>query len=694
MLGGAAAIWVGALGGTVGVLSVATLSALICRGKRVALIAVMATLAVGGLLSAELARSRSESTLAAPLPVGLVTVEGIVRSDGAGLVSFQPVQIGVGIEGTPWHGPRLGVDTQGRAVMAGDQLRVTGSIYRFPGYVGGYPVAGRMAAEEVRVIGGPTSPLFRLGNAIRSRVVGQLTGRGSSGALISGFLIGDVSGLHRADVEALRRSGLSHFVAVSGSNVALFLGALWLASGPIGWGPRRRALLGLVGLVVFVVVTRWEPSVVRASVMAAMVLGGRLGGLWVPPWAALGGAAAVLLLIAGDLATNVGFQLSVLATAGVLTTVGLWRERKPRWLWAGLAATIGAQAAVAPLLIWHFGSIPVVAPLANLVAAPVVAAATMVGMVAVATGSDAVAGAATGLGALVLGLARKVAVLPQLGVYGSVLLGASATMTVHHRSRPFGALAIVLVVGWTLFPAPWPSGPEVRFLDVGQGDASIVRGPDGEVILVDGGPDPIRLASYLRDLGVRRIDLLITSHRHDDHIAGLDAVVGRIPVTILLRPPLLERDDSSALDMVDTSLRTLGTITLVAEPGDRLAVGSLEVEVLAPLRRYVSPNDGSVVVRITASGHSVLFTGDIETFAQADLGPLKADVMKVPHQGGATSDLQWLRESTPSVAVISVGRNDFGHPDRQVIETLESAGAQVHRTDLEGTITIRLDRLG
>ena len=184
----------------------------------------------------------------------------------------------------------------------------------------------------------------------------------------------------------MRLSGLSHFVAVSGSNVALFLSAWWLASGPLGWGPRRRAVLGLAGLAVFVVATRWEPSVVRAATMAALVLGGRLAGRAVDGWTALGGSVTLLLLVSGDLAGDAGFQLSVAATAGVLAGGGLWRDRRPRWAWTALGATVSAQAAVAPLLLIHFGSVPLFAPLTNVVAAPLVAGATAAGGVGVLAG--------------------------------------------------------------------------------------------------------------------------------------------------------------------------------------------------------------------------------------------------------------------------------------------------------------------
>lgn len=124
--------------------------------------------------------------------------------------------------------------------------------------------------------------------------------------------------------------------------------------------------------------------------------------------------------------------------------------------------------------------------------------------------------------------------------------------------------------------------------------------------------------------------------------------------------------------------------------GDRWQLGALQLTVEGPIRRYASPNDQSIVVTVMGSSRSMLLSGDIETFAQADLSHLRADVLKVPHQGAATSDPDWLAEVGSDQAVISVGPNDFGHPVDWVIKTLEFSGASVLRTDLAGDVLVDL----
>ncbi|HLU30971.1 MAG TPA: ComEC/Rec2 family competence protein, partial [Acidimicrobiia bacterium] len=268
---------------------------------------------------------------------------------------------------------------------AGDRVVVEGRRRDRSGRVRGKPYAGSIQVESIRGVTPDPSPWWKAGNAVRTRVLTTLGDEGEERALLAGFLVGEVSGVSEADMEAMRRSGLSHLVAVSGSNVALFLTLAMLAAGPLASGPRRRAVLGLAALVVFVVATRWEPSVVRASVMAALMLTGRVAGWAFDASAALGITVIGLIATFGHLATDVGFAMSVLATAGVL--LGSQVPLRPPAMGRLVGATASAQLAVAPIVLAVFGSIPLLAPLTNLLAIPLVSAASALGAAGVATGS-------------------------------------------------------------------------------------------------------------------------------------------------------------------------------------------------------------------------------------------------------------------------------------------------------------------
>jgi len=654
-------------------------------------------LVAAGAVSGSLAAAR-ESGHAAVVPTGRIVLSGVAGSDPSGPpgsegFTVRPDHVLVGGRWEPWSGPRLYV-RRGADVATGEPVLVQGVLEPALFRVRSGPVAGVIDDAIVTRLGAARNPLMRIANRLRSRVLGSLSsvGRTPEGALVAGFLIGDTRNLPDTDYEALRLAGLSHFVAVSGSNVALFLAAWWLATGPLGWGPRRRAAMGLLGIVVFAVVTRWEPSVIRASVMAGVVLIGRLAGVPVGPWAALGWAVAAVVGVSGGIVHDVGFQLSVAATAGILAGAPLFTGRRPRWVWVTLGATLSAQAAVAPLLLHHFGTIPLFAPVTNLIAAPLVAASTSVGGVGAIVGSTPVVGAGAWLAHLVLVVARHAAGFPQIGSLETAGIAASiAGGWALPRVRPALAMGLALVLATSLVPVGHPPGPTVSFLDVGQGDAELLTGPGGEVILIDGGPDPGILRAHLRAHGVDHVDLLIVSHRHADHTTALVGITRSVPVSRMWYPQQL--GEGSPLDEIVAEVAAQGGDALTPAPGTTARIGVFEVEVLGPVRRYASPNDGSIVVRATAAGVSVLFTGDVEAIAQHDLGPLHSDVMKVPHQGSITSDLDWLRASAPSVAVISVGPNDYGHPSDEVIAALEGAGALVLRTDRDGTIDLRLDRL-
>jgi competence protein ComEC len=526
-----------------------------------------------------------------------------------------------------------------------------------------------------------------VGQALRSQVMEHLQPLDDSRSLLAGFLIGETGGLDEIDVVAMRRAGLSHFTAVSGSNVALFLGLLAVAAGPLGVGPKRRAVIGLIALPVYAAATRFEPSVLRATVMAGVVLVGRLLGFALEAWQLLSMAVIGLLIIDSHLAFDAGFQLSVAATAGVLvgarwpTDGGVWRR--------ALAVTLGAQIAVAPLLVLTFDQVPLFSPVVNLVAAPIVSAATLVGAVGV-TGIGPLVTMAAWLAGIVLDLARSASALPQVGSVGLLVTGGTAALFARFRSQR-GVVALVgALVLFTNLVGPRSEVPEagVVVLDVGQGDSLLISGGNGRFALVDGGPDQVNLIQKLGEYRVRQLELVVLTHVHADHATGLIGLVGRVPIGRVWA--VTDHHDTPASIELLGSLGGGRVLVERPSPGQRWDLGGVELTVLGPLRRYASPNDESIVLMVDGPSKSMLLTGDIETIAQGELGRLHADVLKVPHQGAATSDAEWLTEVGAELAVISVGRNDFGHPVDWVIETLVEAGAIVKRTDQDGDVVVSL----
>ncbi len=696
-LGAAGAIWLGAWSGRSGgvmALFVGLAATTVCLAWGKHWMVLLAALAVAGSLSGLLSSQRDQAILESLVPDGIVEVHGTAVDDPRpGRSGFwfliEPRYLSAKHQEYGWTGPRLLVSSEEPiSIMAGDLVSVDGRLSAGPGTARGDVFAGRIAARHVERISEATG-FFRAANLIRSRVEEQLAGAANrpAAALVSGFLIGDIRELPRPDGEALRRAGLSHYVAVSGSNVALFLALWWVIVGPLGFGSRRRAFVGLVGLVLFAIVTRWEPSVLRAAVMAGFVLVTRAFGLSIGPWTALGGGVAVLLLVSGELVSDVGFQLSVAATAGVIAGAGFRPLRRFPIVGAALAATVSAQLAVAPLLLIHFGTLPLLSPITNLLAGPLVVAATSLGGIGVLTAVPALLDSATAIAGFVLGIARSAAPWPQIGWLGycGVMLAAALA-----RVSGLRRLMSLIAAAWafiTIGLAPAPiTLPAVVFLDVGQGDSSLFLGDHGAVVLVDGGPDPGVLIERLRHYGVDHIDLLVASHQHHDHVAGLIAALESVPVGLIWHSGQSnpEPEMQALLDLA----AQIGVPAEVVRPGWTAQIGRFHLEVLGPKRRYASPNDQSVVLLVEAGGRTILMPGDAETFAQADLGPVSADLLKVPHQGAATSDPGWLRSTGADIAVIPVGPNDYGHPSVEIVELLEEMGADVRRTDEEGDIVV------
>jgi competence protein ComEC len=541
--------------------------------------------------------------------------------------------------------------------------------------------------------------------------------------LLTGLVTGDVRGQDQAQREAFRAAGLTHLVVVSGRHVGLVLasvfGLAWLA----GLGARGRRRAALVVLALFVLVTRWQPSVLRAGTMAALALAAGLAGRRADPRHALAMAALLLLLVDPMLAGHLGFVLSMGATAGVLVVAPWLAERLPgpRPVRMLVAAGAGAQAGAAPVLLGLDGGLPLASLPANLVAVPAAALAQAVGLVAALA-----AQCSLGAGAAVASLAwlPLSVVLWAAGTFSggpSVTAGAlwspwavaivavAGLVLARRRARRLvrvavAPLVVVAVVAW-LPGVPGPAAVEaltVTMLDVGQGDAVLVEvpgEPEPARMLVDGGSEPDDAWRHLRRLGVRHLDAVVLSHPHHDHSGGLPEVLRRAGVgALLVGPyPLDDRVAPSAHETYAVA-HDRGVATHRLEAGQRFSLGGAEVDVLHPPAGapYTDDlNEVSLVLRVGTAGGAVLLTGDAEVLAQSRLlgrpDRLAATILKVPHHGGNTNAPGFLEAVGAAVALVGVGAgNDYGHPDAATLAELAAAGARVHRTDLHGTITVKV----
>ncbi|MDR1355642.1 MAG: ComEC/Rec2 family competence protein [Propionibacteriaceae bacterium] len=541
--------------------------------------------------------------------------------------------------------------------------------------------------------------------------------------LVPALVVGDVSQLPSTLVAAFRATGLSHLTAVSGTNLTLLLAFVLLLAryaGARGWWLRGIALSCVVG---FVALCRGEPSVLRAAAMGVVALSA-IGvardtkrGI-----RQLAVAVTALLLIDPWLSHSWGFALSVSATGGIVWWAGRWQDALatwcPLWLAEAVAVPLAAQLATQPLVTALNGQVSLVGILANLAAGSFVGPVTVIGLAAtlvspvlhwLAKMLGWVAGwcvqpiiYVANVGAGLPGAVWQVGATALVIVVMTLLSVTMARMVPWVLSRATASLtAVALLVGVVCvrLPTPgWPGDWAMVFCDVGQGDATVLRGADGEVVLVDGGPEPDALHNCLDELGVKALSLVVLTHQHSDHLAGLAGLGERYRVgTLLLRAGLSE-------SQVNDTARFVGATNVsLAQAQQRILIGEITWVTLAsgaPFAIRVSgdgedpqENNAGTIAVAYVQGLSVLLSGDAEPEAQeallAAVGVPDVVVLKVPHHGSANQSATFLNAAHAEVAIASVGAdNGYGHPAARTVETLVSSGAQVWRTDENGSIAV------
>ena len=571
----------------------------------------------------------------------------------------------------------------------------------------------------------PPGPWWRAAGAVRQALRDSVAHRpADQRALVPALVDGDDAEVDPSLQDAFRATGLTHLLAVSGTNLTLVVGFLLALARWCRVRGRWLHVVAAAGIVGFVLIARTEPSVLRAAVMGTIGLvalgtNGRHRAL-----RGLGTAVVVLVLLDPSLAVSAGFALSVLATGGILLLAPPWRDALarwlPRWLAEAIAVPAAAQLACTPLVAAISGQISLVAVVANLMVAPVVGPATVLGLAGgVLTLVWAPVGRLCGTlaswcVAWLIAVAEHGAALPTAAVgwgTGAAALVLLTVLTVlvailgpRLLRRPVTGLgaALLLVVAVLARPPTFgwpPDGWVLVACDVGQGDALALNAGAGQAVVVDTGPEPRAVDRCLDRLEVGTVPLLVLTHFHADHVDGITGVlagrrVGAVETTRLLDPPGGVRE-------VDEAVADAGLTAAPATYAAATALGPITMQVLwpPPDSPTEGPGDGStaneasVVLLVQVAGLRILLTGDVEPEGQAELARLlpglHVDVLKMPHHGSAHQDEPWLLSLDPAVVLVSVGAdNDYGHPAESALRPLEQAGADVYRTDQDGDLAV------
>jgi competence protein ComEC len=573
--------------------------------------------------------------------------------------------------------------------------------------------------------------------------------------LLNGILLGLGNTLPDYLAEAFRVTGLTHIIVISGFNISLVSQAAMLSS-QRAFNRWLALWASLATIVLYMLFVGPSAPVVRATAMGGLFIGAQLVGRRSHALTSL--AVASLVMTAANPLTlwSVSFQLSFAATVGLIVVEPVLARGVQTWVagWAAsdralgwmavlrdvLIVTVAAQIMTLPLIWYHFGQVSLISLLANALVLPVQptimalgAFATAVGTLWLSAGRVAAwlvwpflryclliiqwlggADSAPSWAAFQIprpSLAVVWAAYAFLGLglalkrYKKLLTGVRSLLAQPRTLRIIlPALVLVTLLIWVAALSLPDHKLHLYFLDVGQGDAILLRTPNGRFALVDGGPDPLLLTSRLGQImpfWQRRIDLVISTHVDQDHLGGLIPVVERYQVGQVIESPVTDNSPLSAHWREILAAR--GIKSLPAARGMKVALDEgVSLDVLHPANGSPSTvgNEGnlnSVVVKVVMGQCRVLLTGDINTQVERDLldagQAVDATVLKVAHHGADTaSSAEFLAAVNPQLAIISVGKdNRFGHPTEPVLKRLQARDCQVLRTDQNGTIELVSD---
>ncbi|MCJ7657273.1 MAG: DNA internalization-related competence protein ComEC/Rec2, partial [Candidatus Atribacteria bacterium] len=531
--------------------------------------------------------------------------------------------------------------------------------------------------------------------------------------------------------ELFSEAGIMHILAVSGLHVGIIAMAL-LAFLSVLRLPKKLKLLILVFiLIIYASITGFRPSVLRATIMFILLIGGKLINKNRNLNISLFFTAFLILLSNPLILYDAGFLLSFIVTFSIINLSPILQGLFSKivvWIKNPLAVSIAAWIGIFPLSAYFFSKVSIISIVSNIFIIPLTGIAVILGFVTFFIGliSIFLAGIIANINYLVLNLitliAQSFSSLPFAFIYVAqpsiiviilyylmvfFIIEMFYKKTLSQKIKKKAALIVLatillIIIVQAFYPA---DNLKVNFINVGEGDCILIEAPNKINILIDGGGTPQSdfdvgskiVVPYLRRKGINEIDLLILTHPHLDHLEGLLPVLREFKVDMVLDSGL-PYDSSEYQEFISLILKK-GILYYKAKAGDNFIFSNnLEIFLLNPL--YDSDfyeesdlNNASIVVKLFYKNADFLFTGDIEETAENKLlvwqNILQSDILKVGHHGSVTStNLEFLDKVNPNIAVISVGQNNFGHPSQKIIDRLEDKNIQIYRTDEDGTIII------
>lgn len=685
----------------------------------------------------------------APILSGLVQGEGMIKEVGETSSGNQKLTILCDLAdetGTAFHNVKVYAVWRGEDhIAAGEKVRFSGELSPFyePAYPGGYDeelflmTKGfdyKIYPDAIEHLEEDTSGSFALarGRAHFRSVLESILPAEESG-IVKAILTGEKDDIPDNIYRLYTEAGVAHVLCISGlhmSVLAMYLS--FLMEKILRRSRRASATVTILAVLSFLLFIEPSPSSVRAAAMICIVMVGRICFRLSDRMNTIALAALLILSIQPLYLFHVGFQLSFITVIGIcLGTRKLEKKKKKdrgrfHWLKESFLISLYASLFSFPMVAYHFYSVSLVGILTNLIIVPLSGLLLGFGMLSGVLGLFSLpagvfaAGSVYGILQIFKGVCSVLTQLP----FAYILVGRPSLLVILlyygillwflEFGGKKGSWKVGVVLGGTMFCAVFENAifrkeTTVAFLDVGQGDAAVISAYDGKTYLIDGGGVYGKemgknvgrnvVLPYLESLGVSRLDGAFLSHPDSDHMTGLLEVLEEIPAKGLYLSdyPFSETEDTLLLkETVEKNHVPLYTV----KAGD----GSEGFRCLYPFEgvtfRDGDDNHGSMVLKYDCNGTEILFTGDIsaedERFLLEKEPDVSADILKVAHHGSKySSDADFLETVSPKAAVISCGADNlYGHPHEEILERLQSAKAELYRTDTEGTILVKLKRNG
>ncbi len=601
--------------------------------------------------------------------------------------------------------------------------------YNYKQYLKTKKIIGTVELEKAKILKSSNgSFIHNIQKYIKDTINGTLTDE--EGNLLLAILLGDKDKLSEDIQESFKTSNLSHMLAVSGANVSyIILGLTYVLQNSI-IGKKNGKIVCIFFLLVFMAITNFTPSVTRACIMAVLTLFSGIIYRKSDVYTNISVAALITLIFNPYSLLDLGFQLSYGGTIGIIIFIKRIQEKKSNskvinYIKQMALVSIYANIIIIPIMMYHFNTVSFTFIISNIMASPILGIIVITGFLFII--ASITVKPLTRLIAIfikpILSILIKISQICSKLPFSNILVVTPYMFNVisyyaiilycikskkNNKCKIIICLLIVLIlINFIIYI--FPQKLRIFFIDVGQGDSTLIITPDKKTVLIDGGGSDSFdvgekvLLPYLLDRRILKVDYVLISHFDTDHCGGILTIMEKVKVKNIIISEQAEHSENYERFkklMIHKKIRLIEV-----KKGDKIKIGRYsEFKILFPTSRLLSENplnNNSIVAQFNYNNFKMLFTGDIEKLAEQQIlktekAEIRADILKVAHHGSKTSSIpEFIKAVRPKIALIGVGKNNtFGHPNQQTIKNLENIKCRIYRTDLQGEIIIKIDQKG